>query len=964
MILLAMTALNIATWNIRGLKHGAAELRMKLDSCNVMFLTEHWLDDHNASQLENLHDDFMVFYKCSCDLNSHQRGSGGVAMFIRKGDWCKVTSIDTSFSSHTLCAKLNIGTTSVIVLGTRLPSTNVLDSVYLNELYYVMDTYDMCSQQCYTVLLGDFNTDIRDCVQGKVRSRCLLRMLSERHLYSVVPLDDSTRHSFHSKCNSYKTLIDYVFVDINNLPNIIGHLIDTNIPYSISDHLPILVCINTTVREVYYGSGRLNWRRASETDLMLYRYETESYFRNTAISKDWFSSSEEYIEHYCEFITTSLHAAAATSIPSTRYKPYLKPYWKRDGLKPLHNDMRNSRKNWLHCGKPREAGDPSFIRYKEAKRIFRRQNRRSKKSMLNRKFTEIYEAAEVDINEFYKTAKRHKRKQGNIDKLSYNSTSACNASEICSLFGQYFSDLANPSSTDHYDQVHADYVRSEISDTEARDSLIYDPNCPLLCSLSVEEVMCSVKRLKMSKSPGPDGLVNEHFKRSGRSLVNHIALLFNAIIEYEYIPKSFTVGLILPIHKGHGKSKCDPANYRGITMTSALSKLFERLLLNRIETWTDRHVEFPHPYQFGFRRNYGAETAVLSLVESIAYYNERSSPVYCAFLDNEKAFDRIWLDGLFVKLRNLGIGGKMWRLLRLAYSSMQSFVRFEGLDSSSFPICQGVGQGRVMSAWLFTLFINDILYELESSKRGLQLPWGHCPGILLADDTTLVSSSTGGLQTLLEVVETYAYKWHLKYNVSKSAILCFGDANRTVDNIHLSISGVDIPQKCSIRYAGVLLSTGKSLERTKMVCEKLRVHINANHSHGLFFGGLNPIHAAFIWERVILACGLYGCSVWGKLTLKEYDMLETVQHYFCKKVQGFHPRTPSVTAADVIGLKPLQCYIEKRTLLFLGKLCNATCNSVFKKVFIVRFGQSILATGHDMQKWMKASPIFHMLHLL
>ncbi len=55
----------------------------------------------------------------------------------------------------------------------------------------------------------------------------------------------------------------------------------------------------------------------------------------------------------------------------------------------------------------------------------------------------------------------------------------------------------------------------------------------------------------------------------------------------------------------------------------------------------------------------------------------------------------------------------------------------------------------------------------------------------------------------------------------------------------------------------------------------------------------------------------------GKLTLKEYDMLEKVQHDFCKKVQGFHPRTPSVTAADVIGVKPTQCYMEKRTLLFL-----------------------------------------------
>jgi hypothetical protein len=51
--------------------------------------------------------------------------------------------------------------------------------------------------------------------------------------------------------------------------------------------------------------------------------------------------------------------------------------------------------------------------------------------------------------------------------------------------------------------------------------------------------------------------------------------------------------------------------------------------------------------QFGFRNDHGAIPACYVLKEAIGYYVSRGSPVFCTFLDNEKAFDRIWHNGLF-----------------------------------------------------------------------------------------------------------------------------------------------------------------------------------------------------------------------------------------------------------------------------------------------------------------------------
>ncbi|VDI57862.1 Hypothetical predicted protein [Mytilus galloprovincialis] len=67
----------------------------------------------------------------------------------------------------------------------------------------------------------------------------------------------------------------------------------------------------------------------------------------------------------------------------------------------------------------------------------------------------------------------------------------------------------------------------------------------------------------------------------------------------------------------------------------------------------------PHPLQFGFVKEHGAIPAIYTLKEAIHYYLERNSIVYAIFLDNEKAFDRVWQDGLLYKLNQIGIQDKL-----------------------------------------------------------------------------------------------------------------------------------------------------------------------------------------------------------------------------------------------------------------------------------------------------------------
>ena len=145
---------------------------------------------------------------------------------------------------------------------------------------------------------------------------------------------------------------------------------------------------------------------------------------------------------------------------------------------------------------------------------------------------------------------------------------------------------------------------------------------------------------------------------------------------------------------------------------------------------------------------------------------------YACFLDVQKAFDTVWHDGVWFKLWELGVRGRMWRVINM-YDTTQSAVLLEEV-SEQFNISQGVAQGCNMLPILFSIFINQLLDEVEKAGIGITVKKDvKVGGLMFADDFVGLTTNTEDLQTLLNVVQGFCNKWRLKCNIKKSAVMVF-----------------------------------------------------------------------------------------------------------------------------------------------------------------------------------------------
>jgi hypothetical protein len=264
-------------------------------------------------------------------------------------------------------------------------------------------------------------------------------------------------------------------------------------------------------------------------------------------------------------------------------------------------------------------------------------------------------------------------------------------------------------------------------------------------------------------------------------------LLFIKCNETGVLPEVWKSASVVGLFKKGAKS--DPLNYRPVSLTCILCKVYEKFIRSHILNFLEARI---CKDQHGFMEGKSCLSNLLETFDSIFELISEGAPVDLFYFDFSKAFDTVPHYRLLSKLENLGIKGNILEVVRDFLTNRTMTVCVEGEKSEVKCVWSGVPQGSVLGPLLFILFINDLPENIKSKLK------------LFADDLKLIGdvSNPDTIVTDLKELETWESIWLLRFNPSKCKVMHVNVNDNPM--LSYSLNGVVLQESAQEKDLGVV----------------------------------------------------------------------------------------------------------------------------------------------------------------
>ncbi len=394
--------------------------------------------------------------------------------------------------------------------------------------------------------------------------------------------------------------------------------------------------------------------------------------------------------------------------------------------------------------------------------------------------------------------------------------------------------------------------------------------------------------MKPFKAIGPDG-IHPYVLHEIIAFAKPLLILYKQSLSTGLIPQDWLDANICAIHKKG--SKTDPNNYRPVSLTSHVAKLFERLLLYDLLEYCEQ-FGILHCNQHGFQAGKSCLTNLLDCFNDWTSTYDKSRPLVgtdIIYTDFAKAFDTVQHSRLLSKIESYGIKGDLLAWIKQFLLHRRQRVVLHGAPSNWQDVISGVPQGTITGPILFLLFINDLPDVV------------HCTAKLFADDAKIYSDISNindclALQSDLDALSQWSKDWLINFNKEKCVVLRIRKAiefDYFIENHKLS--EVSVQTDLGIIVSNDLKPSTHIDHITKKANQRLGMirRCFTNHTSSV----INPLYKAIV--RPIIE---HNSQLWNPWLVKDINNLDKVQKRcikLCTSQISFEPLSDRRRKADL-----------------------------------------------------------------
>ena len=509
-------------------------------------------------------------------------------------------------------------------------------------------------------------------------------------------IDITTRYNFIQVINRptritdhSATLIDHIYT--NQIHNMISCGVIT---CDISDHLGTYITIGLqdhigvaqNIDNFSNNFSKINAENLANFQDLLKKESWEEIFNEPDTQLKY----DKFIKIYTSHYETAFPKKATARRKKQRQnpKPWILP-WVEEAC---------DRKNNLYSQFIKEPTTPNKIKYEKMKKFISKHIKLSKNKFYKSYFDKYNSDSHKQWHMLNSLLNRHKNKRSSIKLKDGNDTIISKPVDVAKQFNNYFSTIAEELKSKIVNETSfsSHNYKTTLKDPVI-DSIYLTPSHPVEINETINSLKLkttsdtNISVLKAAAAiPGFNGMISN---------------IINSSFEQGVFPSQLKEAKVVPIYKSGRKT--DLANYRPISLLSAFSKIFEKLMHSRIYNFLQINNSL-NDLQFGFRKTRSCEHALLVAQNELLAAMNKKQIAMLLLIDFSKAFDMVNHDILLYKMEHYGIRGIANKWFRSYLHDREQYVSVQGSYSDKQKLKYSVPQGSILGPLLFIIYINDM----------------------------------------------------------------------------------------------------------------------------------------------------------------------------------------------------------------------------------------------------------------